>query len=102
MTHSDYLFKAAIKKVTEKLNGLLSEKIEEAANIAQDAPEKIKKKFDNLKDSIIEEAERMENEDNNKENMKENTQQDPEIESALSEIEIIKNQVEYLNQKINN
>ena len=29
MTNSDYLFKAAIKKVTEKLNEILVEKIEE-------------------------------------------------------------------------
>ena len=43
MTNSDYLLKAAIKKVTEKLNDLLIEKIEEATTIAQDAPEIFKK-----------------------------------------------------------
>jgi len=43
MTNSDYLLKAAIKKVTEKLNEILVEKIEEATNIAQDAPEFSKK-----------------------------------------------------------
>ena len=36
MTNSDYLLKAAIKKVTEKLNEILVEKIEEATNIAKD------------------------------------------------------------------
>ena len=102
MTNTDYLLKAAIKKVTEKLNELFSEKIEEAANIAQDAPEKIKKKFDTFKDSIIEEAERMEDEDNTKEHVTKNTQQDPEIALALEEIEFIKNQIEYFNKKINN
>ena len=56
MTNSDYLLKAAIKKVTEKLNEILVEKIEEATNIAQDAPEILKKEFDSLKESIIEEA----------------------------------------------
>jgi len=35
MTNSDYLFKAAIKKVTEKLNEILVEKFEEATNITQ-------------------------------------------------------------------
>ena len=64
MTNSDYLLKAAIKKVTEKLNEILVEKIEEATNIAQDAPEILKKEFDNLKESIIEEASRMENAEN--------------------------------------
>ena len=39
MTNSDYLLKATIKKVTEKLNEILVDKIEEATNIAQDAPE---------------------------------------------------------------
>ena len=62
MTNSDYLLKAAIKKVTEKLNEIVVEKIEEATNIAQDAPEIIKKEFDSLKEAIIEEAARMENE----------------------------------------
>ena len=60
MTNSDYLLKAAIKKVTEKLNEILVEKIEEATNIAQDAPEILKKEFDSFKESIIEEASRLE------------------------------------------
>ena len=54
MTNSDYLLKAAIKKITEKLNEALVEKIEEATNVAQDVPEIIKTEFDTLKDSIIE------------------------------------------------
>ena len=62
MTNSDYLLKATIKKVTEKLNEIVVEKFEEASNIAQDVPEKIKKEFDTLKEAIIEEATRMENE----------------------------------------
>ena len=43
MTNSDYLLKAAIKKITEKLNEIVAEKIEEASNIAQDVPEIFKK-----------------------------------------------------------
>ena len=68
MTNSDYLLKAAIKKVTEKLNKIVTEKIEEATNIAQDAPEIIKKEFDTLKEAIIEEAARMEKEINKNKN----------------------------------
>ena len=67
MTNSDYLLKAAIKKVTEKLNEILVEKIEEATNIAQDAPVILKKEFDSLKESIIEEASRLEKAENNQE-----------------------------------
>ena len=73
MTNSDYLLKAAIKKVTEKLNEILVEKIEEATHIAQDAPEILKKEFDNQKESIIEEASRMEKAENIQENESTNT-----------------------------
>ena len=102
MTNSDYLLKAAIKKVTEKLNEIVVEKIEEATNIAQDAPEIFKKEFDILKESIMEEASRMEKADNFQENETTNTYQNSKIKIALNEIEIINKQIDLLNKKINN
>ena len=102
MTNSDYLLKAAIKKVTQKLNEILVEKIEEATNIAQDAPETLKKEFDSLKESIIEEASRMEKAENIQENESTNTYEDSKIKKALHEIEDINKQIELLNKKINN
>ncbi len=101
MTNSDYLLKAAIKKVTEKLNEILVEKIEEATNIAQDAPEILKKEFDILKESIIEEASRMEKADNFQENETTNTYQNSKIKKALNEIEGIDNQIDLLNKTMN-
>ena len=102
MTNSDYLLKAAIKKVTEKLNEILVEKIEEATNIAQDAPEILKKEFDNLKESIIEEASRMEKAENNQQNDSTNSYQDSKIKEALYEIESINKQIDLFNQTTNN
>ena len=102
MTNSDYLLKAAIKKVTEKLNEILVEKIEEATHIAQDAPEIFKKEFDSLKESIIEEASRLEKAENIEENESTNTYQDPKIKKALNEIEGINKQIDLFNQTINN
>ena len=102
MTNSDYLLKATIKKVTEKLNEILVEKIEEATNIAQDTPEILKKEFDSLKESIIEEASRMEKAENIQENVSTNTYQDSTIKKALNEIEGINNQIDLFNQTINN
>jgi len=101
MSNSDYIIKAAIKKVTEKLNEVLVEKIEEATNIAQDAPEIFKKEFENLKDSIIEEAEKMQNEVNtyNKSNVA--TQQNSIINRTSEKIQDINKQIEKLNKKIN-
>ena len=102
MTNSDYLLKAAIKKVTEKLNDILVEKIEEATNIAQDAPEILKKEFDILKESIIEEASRLEKAENIEENESTNNYQDSKIKKALNEIEGINKQIDLLNKTINN
>ena len=102
MTNSDYLLKAAIKKVTEKLNEILVEKIEEATNIAQDAPEILKKEFDNLKESIIEEATRMEKAENMQENEPIDTFENSKIKKALNEIECINKQIDLLNKAINN
>jgi len=101
MTNSDYLLKAAIKKVTKKLNEILVYKIEEATNIAQDAPEILKKEFDNLKESIIEEASRMEKAENIKENESANTYQDSKIKKVLNEIEDINKQIDLINKTIN-
>jgi len=102
MTNSDYLLKAAIKKVTEKLNEVLGEKIEEATNIAQDAPEIIKKEFDTLKESIIEEAARMEYEMSTKDNNQDSKKnQDSTITKSLREIEDINEGIERLNKILN-
>jgi len=102
MTNSDYLLKAAIKKVTEKLNEILVVKIEEATNIAQDAPEILKKEFNRLKESIIEEASRLEKAENFEENESTNTYQDSKIKKAINEIEGINKQIDLFNKAINN
>ena len=102
MTNSDYLLKAAIKKVTEKFNEILVEKIEKATNIAQDAPEILKKEFDVLKESIIEEASRMERAENIQKNEYTKTYQNSKIKKALNEIEDINEQIDLLNKTLNN
>ena len=102
MTNSDYLLKAAIKKVTEKFNELLVERIEEATNIAQDAPEILKKEFDNLKESIIKEASRMEKAENIQENEATDTFENSKIKKALNEIEVINKQIDLFNKTTNN
>ena len=103
MTNSDYLLKAAIKKVTEKLNEIVVEKIEEATNIAQDAPEIIKKELDTLKEAIIEEASRMEKEvSKNRNTDTAESNQDPNLSEVLKEIKEIKVKIEQFNSRMNN
>ena len=65
MSNSDYLVRATVKKISEKFNKKLFEKIEEAANVAQEVPELLKKEIDSLKDEIIQEAKRLEEIDSN-------------------------------------
>ena len=101
MNNSDFLLKAAVKKVTEKFSEILVEKIEEATNIAQDAPEILKKEFDILKESIIQEASRMEKEETIQENETTNIYQNSKINQALNEIKDINKQIELFNKKIN-
>ena len=103
MTNSDYLLKAAIKKVNEKLNEVVVEKIEEATNIAQDAPEIIKKEFDNLKEAIIEEATRMEKEvSKNRNTDTAESNQVSNLSEVSKEIEEIKEKIKQFNMKMNN
>ena len=78
------------------------EKIEEATNIAQDAPEILKKEFDCLKESIIEEASRIEKAENIQENASTNTYQDSKIKKALNEIADINKQIDLFDKTINN
>ena len=102
MSNSDYLLKATIKKVTEKLNDILVEKIEEASNIAQDVPEMIIKEFDTLKASILEEATRMEkDEKQQRTNETPDTIHEDTTFKALEKIQEINNLIEVCNEKLN-
>ena len=60
MSNSDYLIKATVKKISERLNKTFIGKVEEAANVAQEVPEMLKKEIEDLKDEIIQEAKRLE------------------------------------------
>ena len=103
MTNSDYLLKATIKKVTEKLNEIVVEKIEEATSIAQDVPEIIRKELDTLKESIIEEAARMESEMSNKKKTETTeTKEDLILSEVIEEIEEINKKIKQINLKMNN
>jgi len=61
-----------------------------------------KKEFDSLKESIIEEASKMEKAENIQENEPTNIYQDSKIKKALNEIEGINKQIDLFNKTINN
>ena len=53
MSNSDYLMKATVKKISERLNKTFIGKVEKAANVAQEVPEILKKEIEDLKDEIL-------------------------------------------------
>ena len=97
MSNSDYLIKASVKKISERLNKTLLEKVEGAASAAQEVPEILKKEIEELKDEILEEAKRLEeiDFDNNLRDPK--TSLNTKIEQSLGKIESIKTYLENIN-----
>jgi len=97
MSNSDYLIKATIKKISEKVNKSLLDKVEEAANVAQEVPEILKKEIEDLKDEIIEEAKRLEETENVNNLRKTKSSLNPKIEQSLEKIASINTYLENLN-----
>ena len=98
MSNSDYLIKATVKKISERLNKIFIGKVEEAANVAQEVPEMLKKEIEELKDEIIQEAKRLE-EIESDDNLREpKASIKPQVEQSLEKIESIRTHLENLNE----
>ena len=98
MSNSDYLIKATVKKISERLNKAFIGKVEEAANVAQEVPEILKKEIEDLKDEIIQEAKRLE-EIESDDNLREpKASIKPQVEQSLEKIESIRTYLENLNE----
>ena len=97
MSNSDYLIKATIKKISEKLNRTFSSKIDEAATAAQEVPELLKKEIEILKDEIIDEAKRMEEESKNEPFAKESSYEDTIFTKTSKKISSIKKKINAIN-----
>ena len=102
MSNSDYLIKATIKTISEKLNRTFSSKIDEATTAAQEVPELLKKEIEILKDEIIDEAKRMEGESKNKSPIKEDGTNDPIFNKASKKIFSITKKLNEINSILDN
>ena len=102
MSNSDYLIKATIKTISEKLNRTFSSKIDEAASAAQEVPELLKKEIEILKDEIIDEAKRMEEESKNEPPNKEDGNNDPILNKASKKISSITKKLNEINTILDN
>ena len=98
MSNSDYLIKATVKKISERLNKTFIGKVEEAANVAQEVPEMLKKEIEDLKDEIIQEAKRLE-ENESEDNLREpKASINPQVEDSLEKIKSIRTYLDNLNE----
>ena len=102
MSNSDYLIKATIKTISEKLNRTFSSKIDEAATAAQEVPELLKKEIEILKDEIIDEAKRMEEESKNESHNKEDGINDPIFIKASKKMSLITKKLNEINNILDN
>ena len=102
MSNSDYLIKATIKTLSEKLNRTFSAKIDEAATAAQEVPELLKKEIEILKDEIIDEAKRMEEGSKNQPFNKEDGINDPIFNKASKKISLITKKLHEINTILDN
>lgn len=102
MTNSDYLIRAAIKKLSEKLNQTFLEKFEEAASVAQEMPVFLKKELEVLIDEVFQEAKKMEEDDNNSSSSENETNQINTISECDQEIKEINLRLEILNREFKN
>ena len=97
MSNSDYLIKATVKKISERLNKTFKGKVEEAASVAQEVPEILKKEIEDLMDEIFQEAKRLEEEDSSDNFKERNSSLNPKIEKSSEKIGSIKIYLENLN-----
>ena len=102
MSNSDYLIKATIKTLSEKLNRTFSSKLEEAATAAQEVPEIFKKEIEILKDEIVDEAKRMEKESKNESPNKKDGTNDPIFNKASKKISLITKKLNEINTILDN
>ena len=98
MSNSDYLIKATVKKISERLNKTFIGKVEEAANVAQEVPEMLKKEIEDLKDEIIQEAKRLEEIESDGNSKEPKASLNPKVEQSLEKIESIRTYLENLNE----
>ncbi len=102
MSNSDYLIRATIKTISEKLNRTFSTKIDEAATAAQEVPELLKKEIEILKDEIIDEAKRMEEESKNEPPNKEDSTNDSIFIKTSKKISLINRKLNEINTFLDN
>tara|TARA_Y100001968_G_scaffold328703_1_gene376395 strand:+ start:720 stop:1034 length:315 start_codon:yes stop_codon:yes gene_type:complete len=101
MQNTETLLKAALNRISARLGEKVIDVAAEIALLAKDAPDQLKKEWDILKDEIIEEAERLEKQENNHNSNNNFSHQQSSLEKPLEKIDRIRAKLTHLNEVIN-
>tara|TARA_Y100001968_G_scaffold241672_1_gene225242 strand:+ start:133 stop:447 length:315 start_codon:yes stop_codon:yes gene_type:complete len=100
LTNTDTLLKAAINRLTARFGEKIIDTAAEVASLAKEAPDKLQKEWETLKEEIYEEAERLKKEIDSREENQSNIKQNSDIDSPVERIDQIRARVSEINQKI--
>tara|TARA_Y100001968_G_C19035934_1_gene562099 strand:- start:219 stop:530 length:312 start_codon:yes stop_codon:yes gene_type:complete len=101
MNDPDTLLQAAINRLKVRLGEKIVNTAAEFAVIAENAPARLQKEWDLLKEEIFEEAERIKNENSKEEEENLDLTQTSEVEAPIDKIDQIRARVAQIDKKIN-
>ena len=102
MATSDNLLKAAINRIKVRLGDQILDLASQISVLSKDAPGKLQKEWELLKEEIYSEAERLTKEENENDKNNSNHEKQPGAESALEKIDSIRARVAKLHKVIDN
>ena len=99
MSDSDILLKAAINRITARIQEKLIKSAEEFSEIAEDIPQKIQDEWSSFKEEVIQESERLEKKTNLSKEKNSNQQSNKE-DLIQAQIDKLRSKVIEINKNI--
>ena len=99
MSDSEILLKAAINRITARIQDKLIKSAQEFSEIAEEIPQKLQEEWSNFKEEVIEESERLEK---NKNSSKEKDYNEQSTKEDLTQVQIdkLRSKVIEINKRI--
>ena len=99
MSDSEILLKAAINRITARIQEKLIHSAQEFSEIAEEIPQKLQEEWTSFKEEVIEESERLEKETNSSKEKNSNQQRNKE-DLTQTQIDKLRSKVIEINKSI--
>ena len=99
MSDSEILLKAAINRITARIQEKILNSAQEFAEIAEEIPQKLQEEWASFKEEVIEESERLEKETNSSKEKNSNQQSNKE-DPTQTQIDKLRSKVIEINKSI--